>query len=70
MKNFLTILALIQVIIGAINWLLIGVFSFDLVSFLFGEMTVLTRIVYSSVGVAGIWLLGATIFGNGRLVDR
>ena len=70
MKNFLTILALIQVIIGALNWLLVGVFSFDLVGFLFGNMTMLTRIVYGSVGVAGIWLLGATIFGNGRLVSK
>ena len=70
MKNFLTILALIQVIIGALNWLLIGVFSFDLVSFLFGDMTLLTRMVYGSVGVSGIWLLCATIFGNGKLVEN
>ena len=70
MKNFLTILALIQVIIGALNWLLVGVFSFDLVSFLFGNMTLLTRIVYSSVGFAGIWLLGVTLFGNGKLIDK
>ena len=70
MKNFLTILALITVIVGALNWLLVGVFSFDLVSFLFGDMTLLTRMVYGSVGVSGIWLLGATIFGNGRLVSK
>ena len=70
MKNFLTILALILVIVGALNWLLVGVFSFNLVSFLFGNMTMLSRIVYGAVGGAGIWLLGATIFGNGRLVTK
>ena len=37
------------IIIGALNWGLIGAFNFDLVSFLFGEMTVLTRIVYAAV---------------------
>ena len=70
MKNFLTILALILVIIGALNWLLVGVFSFNLVSFLFGNMSMLSRFVYGTVGGAGIWLLGATIFGNGRLVTK
>ena len=70
MKNFLTILALILVIVGALNWLLVGVFSFDLVSYLLGSMTMVTRIIYGAVGVAGIWLLGATIFGHGRLVSK
>lgn len=70
MKNFLTILALILVIVGALNWLLVGVFSFDLVGYLLGNMTTLTRVVYGSVGIAGIWLLGATIFGNGKLVSK
>lgn len=47
-------LVLVITIIGAINWGLIGLFSFDLVAFLFGEMTVLTRTIYSLVGLAGI----------------
>ena len=42
------------VLIGALNWGLIGAFNFDLVSFLFGEMTVLTRIIYSLVGLSAI----------------
>ena len=49
-----TLLAL--VIIGAINWGLIGLFRFDLVSFLFGDMSWLTRIVYGIVGIGGIYL--------------
>lgn len=42
------------IIIGALNWGLIGAFNFDLVSFLFGEMTVLTRIVYAAVGACAL----------------
>ncbi len=48
-------IALVLVIIGALNWGLIGLFSFDLVATLFGEMSVLSRIVYTLVGISGIW---------------
>lgn len=48
--------ALALVIIGAINWGLIGLFKFNLVELLFGDMTVLARIVYSLVGLSGIWV--------------
>ena len=43
-------IALILIIIGAINWGLIGLFKFNLVELLFGDMTILARIVYSLVG--------------------
>lgn len=52
--NILQKTALIFTLIGALNWGLIGLFSFDLVAFLFGEMTVLSRIVYTLVGICGI----------------
>ena len=48
-------IALALIIIGAINWGLIGLFNFDLVAAIFGDMTVLARIVYSLVGVSGLW---------------
>ena len=51
-------IALTLVIIGAINLLLIGLFSFDLVATLFGSMSVLSRIVYVLVGVSGLICLG------------
>lgn len=41
-------------IIGAINWGLLGIFDFDLVAFLFGNMTILTRTIYIVIAVAGI----------------
>jgi len=51
-------IALTLVIVGALNWLLIGLFNFDLVATLFGTMSVLSRIVYSLVGISGIISLG------------
>ena len=47
--------ALVLIIIGAINWGLIGLFKFDLVAALFGNMSILSRIVYSLVGISGLW---------------
>lgn len=51
-------IVLTLVIIGALNWLLIGIFNFDLVATLFGDMSTLSRIVYSLVGISGIISLG------------
>lgn len=49
-------LSLILVIIGALNWGLIGIFGFDLVGALFGgQMAMFSRIIYTIVGLAGIW---------------
>lgn len=53
---------LILVLIGAINWGLIGFFGFDLVSFLFGNMSWLSRIIYGLVGLSGLYLF--TLFGR------
>ena len=49
--------ALALVIIGAINWGLIGLFRFDLVAAIFGEMSLMSRIVYSLVGISGLWTI-------------
>jgi uncharacterized membrane protein YuzA (DUF378 family) len=51
-------LALVLVIIGAVNWGLVGLFQFDLVAALFGPASGLSRLVYSLVGLAGIALAG------------
>ena len=50
-------IALILVIIGAINWGLIGAFNFNLVDTLFGEMSTISRIVYILVGISGLWAI-------------
>ncbi|MBQ8588881.1 MAG: DUF378 domain-containing protein [Firmicutes bacterium] len=54
--------ALTIAIIGAVNWGLIGLMRFDLVAALFGDMSVLSRIVYGLVGLSGLYLL--TLYGR------
>lgn len=48
-------IALALIIIGAINWGLISIFNFNLVAAIFGDMTVLARIIYGLVGLSGLW---------------
>jgi uncharacterized protein len=57
-------IALCLVIIGAINWGLIGFLGFDLVRVIFGDMTLVSRIIYALVGVAGLYAL--SYFGRLR----
>lgn len=54
--KFLDCTALTIAIIGAINWGLIGIFRFDLVNTLFGNMSMLSRIIYTLVGLSGLYL--------------
>ena len=49
--------ALTIAVVGAINWGLIGFFNFNLVAFLFGSMSWLSRIIYGLVGLCGLYLL-------------
>ena len=56
-NKFLQYFSLTLVIIGAINWGLIGFFNLNLVSLLFGSMSWLSRIVYGLVGLSGLYLL-------------
>ena len=51
-------IALILVIVGALNWGGIGLFAFDTVAFLIGgQMALLSRIIYTLVGLAGLWCI-------------
>lgn len=52
--NFLRYFVYALVIIGALNWGLIGMFGFNLVSLIFGDMTLLARIIYSLVGISAV----------------
>ena len=61
-------IALAIVIIGALNWGLIGVFSFDLVAWLFGAMSVVTRVIYTLVALGGIWSI-SLLFRNERVTE-
>lgn len=44
-------------IIGGLNWGLVGLFDFNLVSLIFGQMSMLSRIVYTLVGLSAVWLV-------------
>jgi hypothetical protein len=54
--NIVDIIAIVLVIIGGLNWGLVGLVEFDLVGTLFGMMSVLSRITYVLVGLAAIYL--------------
>ena len=60
------IIALSLIIAGAINWLLVGIFSWNLVTWIFG-VGVFTRIIYVIIGLAGIWMLVQLIVRRTRL---
>ena len=61
-------IVLTLVIIGALNWLLIGLFKFDLVATLCGQISILSRIVYTLVGLSGIVSIG--IYSKNKCVKR
>jgi uncharacterized protein len=53
----LNLITLILVIVGGLNWGLVGLFNFDLVATLFGDGSILARIVYILVGLSALWQL-------------
>jgi uncharacterized membrane protein YuzA (DUF378 family) len=55
--NVLDIISVILVIVGGLNWGLVGLFNFDLVATIFGDMSVVSRIVYVLVGLAALYLI-------------
>ena len=62
MSRTLDYTALAITIVGAVNWGLIGFFELDLVAWLFGNLTWISRIVYALVGICGLYYL--TFFGR------
>lgn len=58
--NGLDWLAFILVIVGALNWGLVGFFNWDLVAAIFGDMSTISRVVYDLVGVAALYLVIAS----------
>lgn len=59
--------ALTLVIVGAINWLLVGVFRFDLVAYIFGNLSWFSRIIYALVGLCGLYLI--SLYGRIRSTE-
>lgn len=55
--NILRTIAYVLVMVGAIAWGIIGLFNFNLVSALFGDASILSRIVYALVGISAVYLI-------------
>jgi len=69
-RNMLDKICLILAIIGGINWGLIGIFQFDLVAWLFGgQGAVLSRIIYTLVGIAAVWCI-SLLFRDNDLIEK
>ena len=64
----ITLIATIIAIIGCINWFLVGVFTFNLVTWIFGA-GIFARIVYGLVGIAGFWLIYVLIKKRGKISE-
>lgn len=54
--NFFDWLTLVLVVVGGLNWGLVGFFGFDLVATIFGQMTLITRLIYALVGLSAIYV--------------
>ena len=65
-KKMVTLICLCISILGALNWMLIGIFSFNLVTAIVGA-GIGARIVYILVGISALWLLGVIIWRRGKL---
>ena len=55
--NTIDWIAIILLVVGGLNWGLVGLFDFDLVATIFGKMSILSRIVYTIVGVCAVYVL-------------
>jgi len=63
-------LSLILIIVGALNWGSVGIFGFDLVSWLFGgSAATVSRIVYTLIGLAGIWCISLLFRRRNAVLD-
>jgi len=67
MRGFHAVI-LTLVIIGGINWGLIGLFDYNLVDAIFGTMTLMSRVIYTLVGVAAIWSIA--FYGYGKVIQK
>lgn len=55
--NAMDWIALILMLVGALNWGLVGFFGYDLVKAIFGDMTTMSKVVYDLVGLAAVYMI-------------
>ena len=61
-----TLICLILTILGSLNWLILGIFSFNLVTAIVGA-GVGARIIYCIIGISALWLIGIVIWKKGKI---
>ena len=66
--KILDTIVLCLVIIGSVNWGLIGFFQFDLVAAIFGDMTMFSRIIYAIIGICGLYAI--SFFAKYRFIKK
>jgi uncharacterized membrane protein YuzA (DUF378 family) len=64
----INLITLLLVVVGGVNWGLVGLFNFNLVAAIFGEMSALSRIIYVLVGLSALWQIMPLVrgFGDGE----
>ena len=68
-EKIMDALALILIIVGAINWGSLGLFGFDIVGSIFGgQLSALSRIIFTIVGLGGLWAI--TFFFKDKIMDK
>ena len=70
MMNWMDVTALALVIVGALNWGLVGLADYDLVAALLGEGSTLARLVYGIVGIAGAWTVWTAVKASQQSTRR
>ncbi len=70
LSNPMNAITLLLVIIGGLNWGLVGIFDYNLVESLFGTDSIMTNLVYVLVGLSAIYLIAAVAFGRSREIER
>ena len=58
------------IIIGGINWGLVGIFNYNLVDAIFGTMSWISRIIYTLVGIAGVWAIAFYGYGDRHVTQK
>ena len=68
LESIIDKICLLLIVVGAVNWGLVGIFQFDLVAWLFGgTAAIISRILYTVISLAGIWCVSLLFRGNGRI---
>ena len=63
-KGTIYVIAMVLLVVGGLNWGLVGFFNFDLVAKIFGDMTLVSRIVYDLVGLSAVYVAIAAMAGK------